>query len=117
MSVSEPSPDRKLQHIGKGEGIVSRIALVVEFDVKPEHRTAFENVIRSHAVRTLEAESGCLQFDVLIPQEDTGKVFLFECYRDADAFKEHTKSPILADTRSKYKDMIANRRITICNAS
>jgi autoinducer 2-degrading protein len=96
---------------------VSRIALVVEFDVKPESRTEFEAVIRSHAARTLEAESGCLQFDVLIPQEDTGKVFLYECYRDGDALKEHAKSPILADTREKYKDMIENRRITVCSAS
>jgi len=95
---------------------VNRIALVVEFDVKPENRTEFEEIIRSHAARTLEAESGCLQFDVLIPQEGTGKVFLYECYRDSDALKEHTKSPILADTREKYKDMIANRRITVCNA-
>ena len=95
---------------------MSRIALVVEFDVKPEHREAFEKVIRSHAARTLEAESGCLQFEVLIPKEDTGKVFLFECYRDDDALKEHAKSPILAATRETYKDMITNRRITVCNA-
>ena len=95
---------------------MNRIALVVEFDVKPENRTEFEEIIRSHATRTLEAESGCLQFDVLIPHEDNGKVFLYECYRDSEALKQHTKSPILADTREKYKDMIADRRITICNA-
>ena len=95
---------------------MSKIALVVEFDVKPEHRQAFEQVIRGHAKRTLEAESGCLQFDVLIPQRDANKVFLFECYRDAAAFETHGKSPILAETREKYKDMIENRRITICSA-
>lgn len=95
---------------------MNRIALVVEFDVKPEHRTAFEDIIRSHAARTLEAEAGCLQFDVLIPQEECGKVFLYECYRDSDALKAHAKSPILADTREKYGDMINDRRITVCNA-
>jgi quinol monooxygenase YgiN len=95
---------------------MSKIAIVVEFDVKPEHRQAFEKVIRSHAKRTREAEPGCLQFDVLIPQRDANKVFLFECYRDAAAFETHGKSPILADTREKYKDMIENRRITLCSA-
>ena len=95
---------------------MSKVALVVEFDVKPEHREAFEDVIRGHAHRTLEAESGCLQFDVLIPKDEPNKVFLFECYADADAFAAHGKSPILAETREKYKDMIEGRRITVCEA-
>jgi quinol monooxygenase YgiN len=95
---------------------MSKIAIVVEFDVKPEHRKAFEQVIRSHASRPRAAEPGCLQFDVLIPQRDANKVFLFECYRDQVAFEEHGKSPILAETREKYKDMIENRRITLCSA-
>ena len=95
---------------------MSKIAIVVEFDVKPDHRKSFEQVIRSHASRTRAAEPGCLQFDVLIPQRDANKVFLFECYRDQAAFEEHGKSPILADTREKYKDMIENRRIILCSA-
>ncbi len=95
---------------------MNRIALVVEFDVKPEYRSEFEDVIRGHAGRTLEAEEGCLQFDVLIPQEEPDKVFLYECYRDSDALKTHAKSPILAATREIYQDMINHRRITVCNA-
>ncbi len=95
---------------------MSKVALVVEFDVKPEHRQAFEEIIRSHASRTKEAESGCVQFDVLIPQRDENKVLLFECYEDAAAFEVHGKSPILAETREKYKDMIVDRKITICSA-
>ena len=95
---------------------MSKIALVVEFDVKPEHRKAFEEIIRGHAKRTHEGGPGCLQFDVLIPQREANKVFLFECYRDAAAFEAHGKSPVLAETREKYKDMIGNRRITLCSA-
>lgn len=95
---------------------MSKVAIVVEFDVKPAHRQAFEQVIRSHAKRTREGEPGCLQFDVLIPQREANKVFLFECYRDAAAFDVHGKSPLLAETREKYKDMIENRRITLCSA-
>lgn len=95
---------------------MSKVALVVEFDIKPEHRQAFEEVIRGHAKRTLDSEEGCLQFDVLIPKEDANKVFLFECYRDAAAFDTHAQSPILAETRATYKDMINDRRITVCAA-
>jgi quinol monooxygenase YgiN len=95
---------------------MSKVALVVEFDIKPEHRQAFEEIIRFHAKRTLEQEEGCVSFEVLIPQNDDNKVFLFECYRDAAAFEVHGKSPLLAETRGKYKDMIENRRITVCSA-
>ena len=95
---------------------MSKVALVVEFDIKPEHRQAFEEIIRYHAKRTLETEEGCVQFDVLIPQKDENKVFLFECYRDAAAFETHGKSQLLVETRGKYKDMIDDRRITVCAA-
>lgn len=95
---------------------MSKVALVVEFDIKPEHRKAFEEVIRSHAKRTKEQEEGCVAFEVLIPKQDDNKIFLYECYRDAAAFDVHGKSPLLAETRGKYKDMIENRRITICAA-
>jgi (4S)-4-hydroxy-5-phosphonooxypentane-2,3-dione isomerase len=95
---------------------MSKVALVVEFDIKPEHRQAFEEIIRYHAKRTLETEEGCVQFDVLIPRNDDNKVFLFECYRDAAAFEAHGKAPLLAETRGKYKDMIENRRIAVCSA-
>ena len=95
---------------------MSKVALVVEFDIKPEHRQAFEEVIRGHAKRTLETEEGCLQFDVLIPNDEPNKVFLFECYRDAAAFDTHGRSPVLAETRATYKDMINDRRITVCAA-
>ena len=95
---------------------MSKVALVVEFDIKPEHRSAFEEIIRFHAKRTLETEEGCVQFDVLIPEREPNKVFLFECYRDAAAFDAHGKAPLLAETRGKYKDMIENRRITVCSA-
>lgn len=95
---------------------MSKVALVVEFDIKPEHRQAFEEIIRSHAARTLETEEGCLQFDVLVPDGEPNKVFLFECYRDAAAFEVHGKSALLAETRGKYQDLIEGRRITVCSA-
>lgn len=95
---------------------MSKVALVVEFDIKPEHRQAFEEIIRSHGKRTKEQEEGCVAFEVLIPNRDENKIFLYECYRDAAAFDVHGKSPLLAETREKYKDMIENRRITVCSA-
>ena len=95
---------------------MSRVALVVEFDVKPDHRDAFIEIIRSHASRTMEAEDGCMAFEVLLPKDDAAKVFLYECYRDQAAFEEHTRSPILAETREKYAGLFDDRRIVVCDA-
>ena len=53
---------------------------------------------------------------MLIPDGEANKVFLFECYRDAAAFEVHGKSPLLAETRGKYQDLIEGRRITVCAA-
>jgi quinol monooxygenase YgiN len=49
----------------------------------------------------------------MIPKDDGGKVFLFECYKDDSAFAEHNKSPLLAATREQYRDMLEDRKITI----
>ena len=95
---------------------MSRIALVVEFAVKPEHLAAFEEIIRDHARRTKETEKGCMAFEVLIPRDEENRVYLYECYKDEEAFGEHGRSPILVETREAYKDMIVDRAIHICDA-
>lgn len=93
-----------------------RIVLVVEYDVKPEYRQEFETLIRDHAKGTLADEEGCVAFDVMVPRDDPNRIFLYECYADAAAYAAHTASPRLADTRGKYGHMLADRRITVCDA-
>jgi quinol monooxygenase YgiN len=43
---------------------MSRIMVVVEFELKPEHRSQFIELIKGHAQRS-RAEDGCQQFDML----------------------------------------------------
>ena len=95
---------------------MSRVALIVEFEIKPEHLAAFEEIIRNHARRTIEAEAGCLAFEVLMPRGEENRVYLYECYKDEAAFEEHTRSPILAETRAAYKGMFEGRTIHVCDA-
>lgn len=92
---------------------MAKIALIVEFNVKSEHRVAFITLLREHAAGTLADEEGCLQFDVLLPTEN-GHVFLYEVYRDEAAFKIHSESERLAKTRSAYQDWIEDRSIHVC---
>ena len=93
---------------------MSKIALIAEFEIKPQHRDAFQALMRTHAKAALDHEPGCLQFDVTVPRDHPNQVFLYEIYRDERALDEHMSSPGLADTRKTYAHMIASKRVTIC---
>jgi quinol monooxygenase YgiN len=94
---------------------MSRIMIVVEFEVKPEHRNQFIELIRGHAQRS-RAEEGCQQFDVLLPQDDRNRVLLVEAWRDQASLDVHSKSPMLAKTRETYQPWLVNRKATRCTA-
>ena len=101
---------------------MGKIANVTEYEVKPEHRQAFEALLRDHAARTLGLEPGCLRFDVLIPrgasaEENPTRIFLFELYRDEAAHRLHADSDRLAGFRAAYKDMLAGRRIVLMDVA
>jgi quinol monooxygenase YgiN len=90
---------------------MSKIALVVEFNIKVGQREAFLEIMRGHAAGTKQDEEGCLQFDILIPEDDDNKVMLVEMYLDTTALDIHIASPRLQKTRAAYGDMIESRNI------
>ena len=94
---------------------MSRLMIVVEFEVKPEHRNAFVELMKGHAQRS-RAEDGCQQFDVLLPQEDQTRVLLVEAWRDQVALDVHSKSPMLAQTRETYQPWLVSRNAMRCTA-
>lgn len=94
---------------------MSKVMIVVTFEVKPEHRARFLDTMRGHAQRTLANEAGCLQFEVLEPADKNDRrVLLFEAYANAAALEAHNAGPGLAKVRETYKDWINGREITIC---
>jgi quinol monooxygenase YgiN len=94
---------------------MSRIMIVVEFEVKPEHRAQFIDLMKGHAQRS-RAEDGCKQFDVLLPEGDQNRVLLVEAWRDQEALDTHAKAPALAKTRETYQPWLVNRKVTRCIA-
>jgi (4S)-4-hydroxy-5-phosphonooxypentane-2,3-dione isomerase len=95
---------------------MSRIMIVVEFEVKPEHRNQFVELMKGHAQRS-RAEDGCQQFDVLLPQEDQKRVFLVEAWRDQAALDIHSNAPALAKTRETYQPWLVSPKATRCTAN
>ena len=92
-----------------------KVALMVEFNVKPELLSDFIKLMRSHAALTLESEPNCEKFEVLVPQEKDNCIFLYELYTDLTAVEEHMNSELLASTRGSYDNMITSKRVVWCD--
>lgn len=93
---------------------MSRIMIVVEFEVKPQHRDEFVLLMRGHAQRS-RGEDGCEQFDVLLPHEDKNRVFLVEAWRDQAALDVHGRQRAMTTLRETYGPWIASRRGVRCS--
>ena len=94
---------------------MSRLMIVVEFEVKPEHRNAFVELMKGHAQRS-RAEDGCQQFDVLLPEEDQNRVLLVEAWRDQAALDVHMKLPGMARLRETFTPWVGGFKATRCSA-
>ena len=94
---------------------MSRLMIVVEFEVKPEQRSAFIDLMKGHAQRS-RGEDGCQQFDVLLPEEDLNRIFLVEAWRDQAALDVHMKLPAMARLRETFTPWVVSFKATRCIA-
>jgi quinol monooxygenase YgiN len=86
---------------------MSEVMIVVEFEVKPEHRSEFIELMKGHARRS-RSDDGCRQFDLMLPAGDERHVFLVEKWRDQAALDAHAKGPMPGNT---YRDWIVGRKV------
>jgi (4S)-4-hydroxy-5-phosphonooxypentane-2,3-dione isomerase len=105
--------DAPIQH--RGETAMSRIMIVVEFDVKPQHTSDFVALMKNHA-RLSQQEDGCQQFDVMQAQDDPNHVLFVEAWRDQAALDVHSKLPRMAENRAIYEPWLVGRKATRCIA-
>ena len=68
-------------------------ALLVQFDVLPEHRDALIQALIEDAHGSLQDEPGTLRFDVVQDGDNTNRFYLYEAYRDRAAFDSHLQGP------------------------
>jgi quinol monooxygenase YgiN len=91
------------------------VALVVEIRTHSGQRDAFLARLRRHRDNVLANEPGCQRFDILLPAEDDGDgCFLYELYRDEQAFEDHNAASYFQDYRADTAAMIATRRRIVC---
>lgn len=70
----------------------SDFTLIVDFQLKPGAAAAFLAAVAVNARASTRDEPGCLQFDVLVPEEPD-RVVLYERYVDEAAFAAHLETP------------------------
>ena len=63
------------------------IALVVEIRTQAGQRDAFLARLRQHRANVLANEPGCRGFEILLTEEESDSLVLYEAYRDEHAVR------------------------------
>jgi (4S)-4-hydroxy-5-phosphonooxypentane-2,3-dione isomerase len=86
---------------------VSKLAIIETIEVAPGSREQVLPFLMAHRAGCLKDEPGTLQLEVLVPNDDTTNILLYELYRDAAAFEAHWNGPSTARVRQEVGSMIA----------
>ena len=68
-------------------------AIFVTITIKPEHVEAFKEASVGDAQGSTRDEPGCFRFDMHQDPEVPARFYLYEVYRDEDAFRAHLEAP------------------------
>ena len=86
--------------------------ITVEFQLhSKEMMNSFLQHMNKNAAKSLRLEPGCLRFDVLIPQDSSKTIFLYEIYESKEAFKHHLNSEHLKIFNSSVKNLVALKTV------
>jgi quinol monooxygenase YgiN len=67
--------------------------------------STFLPLLMAHRAHCLSDEPGTLQFEVLVPRDDKGKVLLYEVYQDDAAFEAHWNGASMTRIRQESAGM------------
>jgi quinol monooxygenase YgiN len=79
---------------------------VSQFEVRPEHRDAFLELVQRHAQECLETEPGTVHFWFFQEDGDPNRFYVFEAYVDRAAFDVHRAGPVLARNGPLVRPML-----------
>lgn len=94
---------------------MNRVALNVEIECRHGSRNDVLRALAAHRTRCLEGEPGTLQFEVMVPSDDSEMVYLFELYRDDEALQAHVGGDSLSRYRGEISGWVKDTRIHRCS--
>lgn len=89
-------------------------AVVVSMDVAAKDVERLKTALLAHRDRCLANEPGTLQFDVLQPTEEEGKLMIYELYTDEAAFQAHAKGESSKTIRAETEGIDRTATLTCC---
>jgi quinol monooxygenase YgiN len=72
---------------------LSAFVVIAKIALHPGARAAFLPVAAADARNSLAKETGCIAFNILVPEDDESYVVFHEIYRDRAAFDLHLTQP------------------------
>lgn len=81
-------------------------SLFIKTRVKPGRAEDFLTAIKVNAAASVATEPGCLVFDVSQDRVDPDLIYLYEIYRDDDAYEAHTQTAHFRDSRPLVEPLI-----------
>jgi quinol monooxygenase YgiN len=98
----------------QGEIRFMPFVVVVEFHLKQGARSQFRRLIDANADASVRSEPGCVQFDVLEPEDDGDRVLLYEIYSDEAAFDAHRQTEHFRTFASQSETLCLKKSVTRC---
>ncbi len=91
-----------------------KLVVIGTVEVTEGRRSQLLPLLKAHGTRCLNDEPGTLHFEVLVPREDDTKLFVYEVYRDDDAFEAHLSAASRAQFREEAAGMFKTIHATKC---
>lgn len=80
--------------------------IIAPIQIKNGYKDRFIEEMISDAKGSINNEPGCLRFEVIQDAEEPNRIWLYEVYKDAEAFDAHTKAPHFIKWRDATADWI-----------
>ena len=89
----------------------NRSCIWVEFKIHPPSPAQLMALVLADGKGSLTGQPGCLQFDMLAPEDDVISGLPYETCTDKVAFQKHLAAPHFKEFASTTFSMIAGRKV------
>jgi (4S)-4-hydroxy-5-phosphonooxypentane-2,3-dione isomerase len=83
----------------------------VTFTAIPGKAESFEKLLLKQAQNSVENEEDCLRFDIARREDDPQQFFLYEIYRDAEAFAKHLETQHFLSFNQQAGPMVSSKQV------
>ncbi|RUW60724.1 putative quinol monooxygenase [Mesorhizobium sp. M7A.F.Ca.US.008.03.1.1] len=90
---------------------MSGFVIIVDFRLKEGALAAFRPMIDANATASVRDEPGCRRFDVVEPEEEPGRILIYEIYDDAAAFEYHCRTPHFLNFDAQSAPLLNEKKI------